>query len=166
MENLIGGFATVFQPATLLYCFIGVLLGTMIGVLPFFGFNIYFYFVEPVFNELILLDAAGNAIFVVLCFLGYRQLSQALDGVDDVRRPEVRLIEVELEQVTPELRARLEAVASSLEDVEQHLSVWVEGDDKVGEVLRLALDAGARVVAVATKKESLENLFVRQAVNS
>jgi hypothetical protein len=48
-----------------------------IGVLPFFGFNIYFYFVEPVFNELILLDAAGNAIFVVLCFLGYRQLSQA-----------------------------------------------------------------------------------------
>lgn len=48
-----------------------------IGVLPFFGFNYYFYFVEPVFNELILLDAAGNLIFVVLCVLGYRQLSQA-----------------------------------------------------------------------------------------
>ena len=49
-----------------------------IGVLPFFGFNIYFYFFEPVFNELILLDAAGKAIFVVLCFLGYCEPSQAL----------------------------------------------------------------------------------------
>ncbi|GAA4412938.1 tripartite tricarboxylate transporter permease [Quisquiliibacterium transsilvanicum] len=37
MENLIGGFATVFQPATLLYCFIGVFLGTVVGILPGLG---------------------------------------------------------------------------------------------------------------------------------
>ncbi|HEX8900539.1 hypothetical protein [Vitreimonas sp.] len=48
-----------------------------VAVLPFFGFNYYFYFVEPVFNELILLDAAGNLIFLVLCVLGYRRLSPA-----------------------------------------------------------------------------------------
>ncbi len=48
-----------------------------VAVLPFFGFNYYFYFVEPVFNELILLDAAGNLIFLVLCVMGYRKLSPA-----------------------------------------------------------------------------------------
>lgn len=48
-----------------------------VAVLPFFGFNYYYYFVEPVFNELILLDAAGNLIFLVLCVLGYRKLSPA-----------------------------------------------------------------------------------------
>jgi hypothetical protein len=50
-------------------------LAYAIGVLPFFVFNYWFYFVEPVFNELILLDAAGNAIFVIACLWGYRQLS-------------------------------------------------------------------------------------------
>jgi hypothetical protein len=48
-----------------------------VAVLPFFGFNYYFYFVDPVFNELILLDAAGNLIFLVLCVMGYRRLSPA-----------------------------------------------------------------------------------------
>lgn len=43
----------------------------------FFAFNIWFYFVEPVFNAFILLDAAGNAAFAVLCVLGYRALKPA-----------------------------------------------------------------------------------------
>lgn len=37
MEGLLGGFATVFQPATLMYCFIGVFLGTIVGILPGLG---------------------------------------------------------------------------------------------------------------------------------
>ena len=37
MENLMGGFVTVFQPATLAYCFIGVFLGTVVGILPGLG---------------------------------------------------------------------------------------------------------------------------------
>jgi putative tricarboxylic transport membrane protein len=37
MEALLGGFATVFQPMTLLYCFIGVFLGTVVGILPGLG---------------------------------------------------------------------------------------------------------------------------------
>lgn len=37
MEHLLGGFATVFQPATLAYCFIGVFLGTVVGILPGLG---------------------------------------------------------------------------------------------------------------------------------
>lgn len=46
-----------------------------IGVLPFFVFNYWFYFVEPVFNEFILLDALGNLIFVAMCAWGYFKLS-------------------------------------------------------------------------------------------
>lgn len=44
-----------------------------VAVLPFFGFDYYFYAVKPVFTEVILLDAVGNIIFLVLCGLGYRK---------------------------------------------------------------------------------------------
>ena len=37
MDNLALGFATALTPGNLLYCFIGVLLGTLIGVLPGLG---------------------------------------------------------------------------------------------------------------------------------
>ncbi|MFC0282784.1 tripartite tricarboxylate transporter permease [Camelimonas abortus] len=37
MDGLIGGFVTVFEPQTLLYCFIGVFLGTVVGILPGLG---------------------------------------------------------------------------------------------------------------------------------
>jgi len=44
-----------------------------IALLPFFGFDYWFYFVEPVFNEFILLDAAGNVAMLVLCWMGWRR---------------------------------------------------------------------------------------------
>src|SRR5215213_10220674 len=37
LDNLALGFATALQPLNLLYCFVGVLLGTVIGVLPGVG---------------------------------------------------------------------------------------------------------------------------------
>ena len=45
-------------------------------IIGFLVFDYYFYFVEPVFNEFIVLDAVGNVIFLVLCVLGYRELSK------------------------------------------------------------------------------------------
>lgn len=44
-----------------------------VAVLPFFVFDWYFYAVRPVFNAFILLDAAGNLAFLILCVLGYRR---------------------------------------------------------------------------------------------
>jgi len=41
-----------------------------IAVLPFFFFNYYFYFVEPMFTRFIFLDAIGNLVFIVLCVYG------------------------------------------------------------------------------------------------
>ena len=44
-----------------------------IALLPFFLFDYYFYAVVPMFNEFILLDAAGNAIMLALCWVGWRR---------------------------------------------------------------------------------------------
>lgn len=46
-----------------------------LAVLPFFGFDVWFYFVEPLFNGLILLDVVGNLALVALCWLGYARSS-------------------------------------------------------------------------------------------
>ena len=37
LDNLALGFATALSPENLLYCFVGVLLGTLVGVLPGIG---------------------------------------------------------------------------------------------------------------------------------
>ena len=42
--------------------------------------------------------------------------------------------------------------------------VELEGEAKVGEVLRRALDAGAQVVSVSRRRETLEDLFLRKAL--
>lgn len=38
--------------------------------LPFVGFNIYFYFIEPLFTPLMMLDFAGNLAILLLCMTG------------------------------------------------------------------------------------------------
>jgi hypothetical protein len=44
-----------------------------IALLPFFAFDYWFTFVDPVFTRLGLLDAAGNAIMLALCVIGWRR---------------------------------------------------------------------------------------------
>jgi hypothetical protein len=47
-----------------------------IALLPFFGFNWWFTFVDPVFTMLGLLDAVGNVVMLALCVVGYRASEQ------------------------------------------------------------------------------------------
>ncbi|HEY5722673.1 MAG TPA: hypothetical protein VIT45_10160 [Allosphingosinicella sp.] len=42
------------------------------ALLPFFVFDYYFYAVEPMLTEIGLLDAVGNAVMLVLCWLGWK----------------------------------------------------------------------------------------------
>jgi hypothetical protein len=44
-----------------------------IALLPFFVFNWWFTFVDPVFTWVGLADAAGNAIMLALCAIGWRK---------------------------------------------------------------------------------------------
>ena len=46
-------------------------LAYAIALLPFFGFDWWFYSVRPLFNELILLDVVGNVVMLALCRRGY-----------------------------------------------------------------------------------------------
>ena len=43
------------------------------ALLPFFVFDYYFYAVEPMLTEVGLLDALGNAIMLILCWLGWKR---------------------------------------------------------------------------------------------
>jgi hypothetical protein len=41
-------------------------------LLPFFLFDYWFYFVEPMLTKVGLLDAVGNAVMLLMCALGWR----------------------------------------------------------------------------------------------
>ena len=43
-----------------------------LAMLPFFAFNYWFYFQQPILNELMALDFIANVVFVVLCVVGFR----------------------------------------------------------------------------------------------
>ncbi|NCN83582.1 MAG: hypothetical protein GW808_14435 [Sphingomonadales bacterium] len=48
-----------------------------IALLPFFAFNYYFTFHDPVFTSIGLIDAAGNIIMLGLCYVGWKQSKAA-----------------------------------------------------------------------------------------
>jgi hypothetical protein len=43
----------------------------LLGSIPFFAFNYYFYFVEPIFTKWMLLDFAGNVAILACGLIGY-----------------------------------------------------------------------------------------------
>lgn len=54
-----------------------------IALLPFFAFNYYFTFHDPVFTSMGLLDAAGNVIMLSLCYVGWKK-SKAIEQESDL----------------------------------------------------------------------------------
>jgi hypothetical protein len=56
---------SVFRPSTFL-------VFGIVGSLPFFAFNYYFYFEAEMFTEWMLLDFVGNVGILTTCLLGYR----------------------------------------------------------------------------------------------
>jgi ABC-2 type transport system ATP-binding protein len=90
----------------------------------------------------------------------------AYGAIDELLRPEVRRVEVELSQVTPALRSQLDRAAKQVRDLDRQVTIAVvEGDEGVPELLGLCLAGGAKVLAVTPHRETLEDLFVRKAVS-
>ena len=103
-SNIIFGFEVVFQPINLFYCFLGVFVGTLIGVLPGIGpigaMAILLpstYHVEPVTGIImlagiyygamyggsttsIMVNIPGEAASVVTCLDGYQMARQGRAG--------------------------------------------------------------------------------------
>jgi ABC-2 type transport system ATP-binding protein len=89
----------------------------------------------------------------------------AYGALDELLRPEVRRVEVELSGVNDTLRQQLERVTNHVRTLDEQVTLAVvEGDEGVPAVLQLSLAAGARVLAVTPHRETLEDLFVRKAV--
>jgi ABC-2 type transport system ATP-binding protein len=88
----------------------------------------------------------------------------ACGALDELLRPEVRRVEIELGNVDAALRKQLEAQATSVRDLHERVLVVIEGDTKVPGLLALAAERGARVLAVIPHRETLEDLFMRKAV--
>ncbi|MEP2988448.1 MAG: hypothetical protein ABJN65_15795 [Parasphingorhabdus sp.] len=51
-----------------------------IALIPFFTFNYYFTFHDPVFTSIGPIDAVGNVIMLALCYIGWRELKATEQG--------------------------------------------------------------------------------------
>ena len=90
----------------------------------------------------------------------------AYGALDELLRPEVRRVEVELSHVSPELRTKLDRAAKQVRELDANVTLAVvEGDADLPQLLSLSLAGGARVLAVTPHRETLEDLFVRKAVS-
>jgi ABC-2 type transport system ATP-binding protein len=82
----------------------------------------------------------------------------------DLLRAETRRTEVELANVSEALRGELAATAEAVAEAEGITHVVVNGEEAAQSILRIALGGGAQVVAVTPARETLEDLFVRDAL--
>jgi len=75
-----------------------------------------------------------------------------------------RRSEITVAGATENLRRAIEAVASKTREVGETLVMEVEGDAAVRAVIERAFAHGARLQSVMPKRETLEDLFVREAL--
>jgi ABC-2 type transport system ATP-binding protein len=91
----------------------------------------------------------------------------AYGALDTLLKPEVRRTEIELEGVTASLQAELEGLGAKVlragEGDARSLALVVEGETARAVVDR-AVAAGVRVTALAEQRETLEDLFLRDAL--
>jgi ABC-2 type transport system ATP-binding protein len=57
------------------------------------------------------------------------------------------------------------ALGHTVRALGEHTLIEVEGSEKVADVLRAALESGADVSEVTPRHETLEDLFVREAID-
>jgi ABC-2 type transport system ATP-binding protein len=89
----------------------------------------------------------------------------AYGALNELLRPEVRRVEIELAEVSPQLQESLERSATEVRRLDANITVAVvEGDESVPSLLKTALENGAKILAVTPHRETLEDLFVRKAV--
>ncbi len=88
----------------------------------------------------------------------------AYGALDDLLRREIRAVEIELGGCPDPLRAELTALGAEVAALRDHTVVTVKGEQDVAAVLSAALRAGAAVVAVTPRRETLEELFFRNAI--
>jgi ABC-2 type transport system ATP-binding protein len=79
-------------------------------------------------------------------------------------RGDVLRTDITLAAVSDSLRRTFEGCGYRVEPRADVVVVEIEGEKQVGDALRAALDAGAQVIEVAPRRETLEDLFLRRAL--
>jgi ABC-2 type transport system ATP-binding protein len=84
----------------------------------------------------------------------------------DLLKRDVRRTDVALSGARPALLERFAAAGHGVRALGDRIVIEIEGESKVAEVLRAALEAGASVGEVLPRHETLEDLFVREAIDA
>jgi ABC-2 type transport system ATP-binding protein len=98
-----------------------------------------------------------------VCILRKGQVVVA-GAIRDLLAQGKRRTEVTVAGTTESLRRELEPLATGVRAVGDVLVMELDGDEAVRRVVERALQAGARLESVTPKRETLEDLFVRQAL--
>lgn len=85
-------------------------------------------------------------------------------ALDDLLTAEKRRSEITISGASDELRRAVTPLTSAARDVGDSLVLEVEGDAGVRDVVQRTLAHGARLQSVVPKRETLEDLFVREAL--
>jgi ABC-2 type transport system ATP-binding protein len=84
----------------------------------------------------------------------------------DLLKREVRRTDVTISEASEAFVQRLESEGHQIRKLAARVVIEIEGEARVPEVLRAALAAGARVTEVIARHETLEDLFVREAIEA
>ncbi len=84
----------------------------------------------------------------------------------DLLRPEVRRTVIEAEGIRGDDLGALEALCQKVSRAGSMVQLEIEGDTRVDDVIGLVRDLGGRVVSVVPHRETLEDIFVRDALQS
>jgi ABC-2 type transport system ATP-binding protein len=87
----------------------------------------------------------------------------AYGTLDALLEPAERRVEVELSEVSPTLREQLEALTVAIQGKERELTVVLQGDERLPAVIETAMKHRARVIGIRPHRDTLEDLFLRQA---
>lgn len=98
--------------------------------------------------------------------LVHRGKITAYGALTDLLKSDVQRVEIELAECSDALRAELEALGASMSVLGKHVIAVVTGETSSRGVLETALARGARIVSVQEQRETLEDLFVRDALKS
>ena len=115
------------------------------------------------FSTHILADAESLCDRVTILREGRAVVSGALR---ELVRGDVLHTDITLAEASEALEARLRGGGHETHRRAGLLVVEVKGQEKVGETLSAALQGGAQVVEVTPRRETLEDLFVRRAIDS
>lgn len=83
--------------------------------------------------------------------------------VHDLLESAARRVEIRLSGASPALKNSLGSRGAILDDGSGHLTLRVEGQKAVDEILRISSAAGARLDALVPERQTLENLFLKDA---